>query len=111
MAPHGFENIVGDDGFLFEIEPCIVDAPAGIGIGREMKHLINPLKVRGDFIEVQKFHRVNLKSGIALVLREMFPPTGGEIVQNPDLRGGRVGQQRVNQVRTDESGAAGDKAD
>jgi hypothetical protein len=41
---------------------------------------------------------VNLKSGIALVMHEMFTPTGGEIVQNPDLLGGRVGQQRINQV-------------
>src|ERR1035438_1275301 len=108
IAPHGFENIVGNDGFLFEVEPRVVNAPARVGIGREMKHLINPLKVRGDFVEVQKLHSVNLKSGIALVMHKMFTPTGGEIVQNPDLLGGRVGQQRVNQMRTDESGTASD---
>jgi hypothetical protein len=111
IAPHGFEDVVGDDGFLFEIEPGVVNAPARVGICSEVKHLIYAVEVRQDFLQIEQFDRNDLEPGIAFVVREMFASARRKIIQDSDFLGGSICQQCVNQVRANEASAASNEID
>lgn len=49
IAAHGFEDVVGGDGFLLQVEPRVFNPPARVGICGEMKNPVNALEARLDF--------------------------------------------------------------
>jgi hypothetical protein len=75
-----------------------------------MEHLVNVLKVRQDFFQIQQLNRNDFKLGIVCMVGEVFAAPGRKIVQDPDLRDGNVSQQSINQMGTDKTGTAGDQA-
>jgi len=74
IAPHGFQNVESDNGFLFEVQPGIVNSPARIGVGRQMEDLFNALKVWRRFFKIQKIESMNFEPGIRCMMSNMFAP-------------------------------------
>ena len=109
VLSHGFEDVVSGNGFLLEVQPGIFDSPTSVWIGRQMENLVNALEIRQHFWKIQKIEGVYLELWLAGVLGQMFPPAGGKIIQNPHFPGRGVGQQGIQQMRTDKTGSARDQ--
>ena len=109
VAAHGFKDVVRGDGFLFEIQPRVVNSPTGIGVGRQMKNPIDVPKVRQYFFEVQKIKSFHAQSPVLCVPRDMLPPSRGKIIQHPDFPRRGLRKESIQQMRADETRAPGDQ--
>jgi hypothetical protein len=111
IPPHGFEDVVGDDGFLFQIETRVCKSPARVRIGGEVKNLFDAGEMRKRLFQIEQVELDNFQARIVLVLFQMFAAAGGKIVKHTDFFGRGISEQQINQMRADEAGAAGDEID
>ena len=72
VAAHGFEDVVGDEGFLFQIEPGVFQTPAGVGICGEMVNAVNALEMRRGLFQIQQVEFDDFQARIPGVLRQML---------------------------------------
>ena len=103
VASHGFQDVVRGNGFLFEIQPRVINAPAGIRVGGQVKNPVNVPKVRRNLFQVQKINNFQAQSPVLCMPRDMLPSSRGKIIQHPDFLGCGIVQKRIQQMGTDKS--------
>ena len=109
VAAHGFEDVVGDDGFLLQIEPGVFETPARVGIRGEVIDAVNALEMRRGFFQIQQIQLDDFQAPVVFMVREVLAAAGGKIVEHADFLRGGIRQQGINQMGADETGAAGDE--
>ena len=109
VKAHGFEDVVGDEGFLLQVQSGVFETPARVGIGREMINAINAFEMRQRLFQIEQIELGDFEARVVFVLRQVLAAAGGKIVEQADFPCRGVREQGINQMRADKTGAAGDE--